>query len=341
MRARPLTSDVPYRSTPSGLPLSRPASPSGRGRREGVRCTTTGQGRWPAGPGSGFAMAAAGRRHRTGCSRPHLRPRQRQAPDDARPAVPGRRRPGDRPHLMARALPPYDGVSGYGDGTAAWPSPYSGPVTVGRPRPPAALPRPLRLPAERALVRRPLATGVRRLSARPPALGGSGPRRRPGRAAGARHLGGHARHVGRRRLPPLPDGAAARPARAADPGERGRLLRPLPRHLGRRPGRPPRRHPRRLPQGVPRSRRLDRRRPPRLGRRRRGARPGRPSGGKPAADAGRGAPAGLGRGTRLRRRGPLAGVGPDLEHTAVSCGHFMAEQAPAVAVKALRDLLDR
>ncbi|WTK82899.1 transposase [Streptomyces sp. NBC_01511] len=33
----------------------------------------------------------------------HLRPRQRQASDDARPAVLGRRRPGDRPHFVVRA----------------------------------------------------------------------------------------------------------------------------------------------------------------------------------------------------------------------------------------------
>ncbi|WP_405425574.1 alpha/beta fold hydrolase [Micromonospora sp. NBC_00617] len=32
---------------------------------------------------------------------------------------------------------------------------------------------------------------------------------------------------------------------------------------------------------------------------------------------------------------------PDLEHQTVSCGHFMAEEAPAVVVRALRDLLLR
>jgi haloacetate dehalogenase len=32
---------------------------------------------------------------------------------------------------------------------------------------------------------------------------------------------------------------------------------------------------------------------------------------------------------------------PDLEHKTVSCGHFMAEEAPAEVVKALRDLLTR
>jgi haloacetate dehalogenase len=32
---------------------------------------------------------------------------------------------------------------------------------------------------------------------------------------------------------------------------------------------------------------------------------------------------------------------PDLEHKTVSCGHFMAEEAPAEVVKALRDLLAR
>ena len=32
---------------------------------------------------------------------------------------------------------------------------------------------------------------------------------------------------------------------------------------------------------------------------------------------------------------------PDLEHTTVSCGHFMAEEAPAEVVKALRSLLAR
>ena len=31
----------------------------------------------------------------------------------------------------------------------------------------------------------------------------------------------------------------------------------------------------------------------------------------------------------------------DLDHRTVSCGHFMAEEAPAEIVKALRDLLDR
>jgi pimeloyl-ACP methyl ester carboxylesterase len=30
---------------------------------------------------------------------------------------------------------------------------------------------------------------------------------------------------------------------------------------------------------------------------------------------------------------------PDLRHTTVSCGHFMAEEAPAEVVKAVRDLL--
>ncbi|WP_067459362.1 alpha/beta fold hydrolase [Actinomadura macra] len=32
---------------------------------------------------------------------------------------------------------------------------------------------------------------------------------------------------------------------------------------------------------------------------------------------------------------------PDLRHMTVTCGHFMAEEAPEVVVKALRDLLDR
>jgi haloacetate dehalogenase len=32
---------------------------------------------------------------------------------------------------------------------------------------------------------------------------------------------------------------------------------------------------------------------------------------------------------------------PDLQHTTVSCGHFMAEEAPADVVKAIRDLLAR
>ena len=32
---------------------------------------------------------------------------------------------------------------------------------------------------------------------------------------------------------------------------------------------------------------------------------------------------------------------PDLEHATVSCGHFMAEEAPAVVIGALRDLLAR
>jgi thioesterase domain-containing protein len=32
---------------------------------------------------------------------------------------------------------------------------------------------------------------------------------------------------------------------------------------------------------------------------------------------------------------------PDLRHTAVSCGHFMAEEASADIAKALRDLLAR
>jgi pimeloyl-ACP methyl ester carboxylesterase len=32
---------------------------------------------------------------------------------------------------------------------------------------------------------------------------------------------------------------------------------------------------------------------------------------------------------------------PDLEHNTVSCGHFMAEEAPAEVIKALRDLLAR
>lgn len=32
---------------------------------------------------------------------------------------------------------------------------------------------------------------------------------------------------------------------------------------------------------------------------------------------------------------------PDLRHTAVTCGHFMAEEAPAEIAAALRDLLSR
>ncbi|MBY8854056.1 alpha/beta hydrolase, partial [Saccharothrix sp. MB29] len=32
---------------------------------------------------------------------------------------------------------------------------------------------------------------------------------------------------------------------------------------------------------------------------------------------------------------------PDLDHRTVTCGHFMAEEAPADVVKALRDLLAR
>ena len=32
---------------------------------------------------------------------------------------------------------------------------------------------------------------------------------------------------------------------------------------------------------------------------------------------------------------------PDLEHTTVTCGHFMAEEAPAEVVRALRALLAR
>jgi haloacetate dehalogenase len=32
---------------------------------------------------------------------------------------------------------------------------------------------------------------------------------------------------------------------------------------------------------------------------------------------------------------------PDLEHATVSCGHFMAEEAPAEVVKAVRGLLTR
>jgi haloacetate dehalogenase len=32
---------------------------------------------------------------------------------------------------------------------------------------------------------------------------------------------------------------------------------------------------------------------------------------------------------------------PDLEHTTVACGHFMAEQAPAEVIGALRSLLAR
>lgn len=32
---------------------------------------------------------------------------------------------------------------------------------------------------------------------------------------------------------------------------------------------------------------------------------------------------------------------PDLDHQAVTCGHFMAEEAPADVVKALRTLLAR
>jgi pimeloyl-ACP methyl ester carboxylesterase len=32
---------------------------------------------------------------------------------------------------------------------------------------------------------------------------------------------------------------------------------------------------------------------------------------------------------------------PDLDHRTVSCGHFIAEEAPAEVVKALRELLTR
>ena len=32
---------------------------------------------------------------------------------------------------------------------------------------------------------------------------------------------------------------------------------------------------------------------------------------------------------------------PDLEHSTVYCGHFMAEEGPAEVIKALRDLLAR
>lgn len=32
---------------------------------------------------------------------------------------------------------------------------------------------------------------------------------------------------------------------------------------------------------------------------------------------------------------------PDLRHATVSCGHFMAEEAPQDVVKAVRDLLTR
>ncbi len=48
-----------------------------------------------------------------------------------------------------------------------------------------------------------------------------------------------------------------------------------------------------------------------------------------------------GRGSRLRRRRAVARLGapPHLRHTTVSCGHFMAEEAPADVVKAIKDLV--
>ena len=54
------------------------------------------------------------------------------------------------------------------------------------------------------------------------------------------------------------------------------------------------------------------------------------------------APAGLGRRPRLRRRRAVARLGARPARTPPStCGHFMAEEAPADVVKALRDLLAR
>ena len=54
------------------------------------------------------------------------------------------------------------------------------------------------------------------------------------------------------------------------------------------------------------------------------------------ADAGHRAPAGLGRRARLRRRARCGSAwAPDLDHRTVTCGHFMAEEAPAeVAARA-------
>ena len=89
----------------------------------------------------------------------------------------------------------------------------------------------------------------------------------------------------------------------------GRLLRPLPRHLGQRPAGDPRRRPRRLPGRLPRGGALDRGRLPRLRRHRRRPRPGRPGRRQPAADAGHRPPAGLGRRPRLRRGGAVARLG--------------------------------
>lgn len=78
----------------------RPAAGSGRG-------AVAASGRRAAGPGRRrLTVAAAGRRHRAGpLVLPHLRPRRREASDDARLAVLGHRRAGDRPHLLVR--PPW------------------------------------------------------------------------------------------------------------------------------------------------------------------------------------------------------------------------------------------
>ncbi|CAK7286041.1 Epoxide hydrolase [Streptomyces misionensis JCM 4497] len=131
------------------------------------------------------------------------------------------------------------------------------------------------------------------------------PRAVPRHPADPRHVERPARRVRRGRLPPLPDGAAPRPAGADDRGGRTALLRVLPRRLDRHPGRDPRRDPRALPRRVRGGRAVHRRRLPRLRRRRRGTRHRRQGGGQPAGHARHRPPAGLGRGPRIPRPEPV------------------------------------
>ena len=146
----------------------------------------------------------------------------------------------------------------------------------------------------------------------------------------------------RRRLPPLPDGPAARPARAADRRQRRRLLRPLPRPLGQRPATrspPTSAPPTWTPAATPCRRSSPTTAPPRAST---------SSTTRPTAPPGDRLPMPV---TVLQQDwGAALGFdaaalwrawAPDLRHATVDCGHFMAEEAPAEITRVLRNLMAR
>ena len=194
---------------------------------------------------------------------------------------------------------------------------------------PGARPRAVR--ARRA---RPRRAGRLPRRARPPRR--DHPPRLPRRAADAGHVGRDARRDRRRRLPPLPDGAAARPARADDRRQRRRLLRPLPRPLDQRPAA--------IPPDV-RAAYLDASRdavPSIVADYRASAgidvdhdQADRDAGHRCACrspcSSRTGAPRSATTPPRCGRPGR-----PTSHHRTVTCGHFMAEEAPAEVAAALR-----